>query len=118
MLLLAACQPRRAKANVKLALSSDMIAVHVDNGQNRGCRAILAYLGAACEDDARGEVSALELENVLGLSPETVRGCLEHLVSLGAVQADLFPLNVWASVTAEGPEVLARMTAQARTTGA
>lgn len=90
-----------------------MIVIYVDTEQDRGCRAILAYLGVACETDARGEVSALELEHVLGLSPEAVRGCLEHLASLGAVQADLFPLNVWASLTAEGPEVLARMTAQA-----
>ena len=99
--------------DAKHALSSDMIAISVETEQDRGCRVILAYLGAACEADARGEVSALELESVLGLSPETVRGCLEHLVSLGAVQADLFPLNVWASITGEGPEVLARMTAQA-----
>lgn len=89
----------------------------MNTAQNRGCRAILAYLGTACEADARGEVSALELEKVLGLSPESVRGCLEHLVSLGAVQADLFPLNVWASLTAEGLEVLARMTAQAGPSG-
>jgi hypothetical protein len=94
-----------------------MIAVFMETELDRGCRAILAYLGAASESDARGEVSALELEKVLGLSPETVRGCLENLLSLGAVQADLFPLNVWASITAEGPEVLARMTARAGQAG-
>ena len=42
-----------------------------------------------------------------------MRGCLEHLVSLGAVEADLFPLNVWARLTGEGPELLARMTTEA-----
>jgi DNA-binding IclR family transcriptional regulator len=96
-----------------IAIPDDIMEIVMSMGADSDCRAILAYLSAACETDPRSEVSALELENELGLSRETVRRCLQRLVSLGAVQADLFPLNVWASLTALGPEVLARMDARA-----
>jgi hypothetical protein len=72
------------------------------------CQRVLAYLCAHCGADQRCEVAAVELERELALSAQTVRACLIRLVELGAVQADLFPLNVWASPTGEAPELLAR----------
>jgi hypothetical protein len=65
-------------------------------------------LCTACPAGERGEVSALELERELGLPPGHVRDCLQWLVEAGAVDADLFPLNVWATPTGDGHELLAR----------
>jgi hypothetical protein len=69
---------------------------------------VLTYLCAACPTDHPCEVSALELEKELALPPERVRSCLAQLVEMGAVDADLFPINVWATPTGEGHELLAR----------
>jgi len=62
--------------------------------------AVISYLGHSYEADSRAEVSALELESELGLDAVTVRSCLRSLVENGLVEADMFPQNVWARLTA------------------
>lgn len=65
-------------------------------------RRILGYLARVHSANERAETPLLELEKELGLSRNEARRVLKRLVDAGLVEADLFPLHVWARITPEG----------------